>query len=376
MGEGEVAVIIGVPKETKVQEYRIGMVPGGVKQWVDSGHQVLIQRGAGVGSGIPDESYVAMGATLVDSADETWGRADMVVKVKEPIAPEYKYFRDGLVLYTYLHLAAEPELTRALVDAGVTGIAYETIETSDRRLPLLKPMSEIAGRMSVQCGAAALQKESGGMGLLLGGVPGAMRGHVVIIGGGAVGTNAAKMAVGLGARVTILDRDLDRLTYLDDIFAGRVETVYSNAETLTECVKSCDLLVGAVLVAGARAPKLVTRELVSQMKPGAVIVDVSVDQGGCIETCKPTTHENPTYMVDGVVHYCVANMPGAVARTSTYALTNATLHYSGVLAAGVEAALKSDAALRLGLNTYKGKVTHPAVASSLGYDYVDPMELL
>lgn len=369
-------MIVGVPKETKVQEYRVGMVPGGVKQWVDSGHQVLVERGAGLGSGFLDENYVAMGATIVDGAADVWGQSDMIVKVKEPIAPEYGFFRDGLVLYTYLHLAAEPELTQALVDSGVTGIAYETIETADGRLPLLKPMSEIAGRMSIQCGAAALQKESGGMGLLLGGVPGAMRGHVVIIGGGIVGTNAAKMAVGLGARVTILDRDLDRLTYLDDIFGGRVETVYSNPETLATCVKSCDLLVGAVLVTGARAPKLVTRELVAQMKPGAVIVDVSVDQGGCIETCKPTTHENPTYMVDGVVHYCVANMPGAVARTSTYALTNATLHYASVLASGAEQALKNDPVLRLGLNTYGGKVTHPAVATSLGYDYVDPCELL
>jgi alanine dehydrogenase len=352
------------------------MVPGGVKQWTDAGHTALVERSAGVGSGIHDAAYEAMGATIVDTAAEVWNGAEMIVKVKEPIAPEYGYFREGLVLFTYLHLAAEPELTEALIQSGVTGIAYETIETADHRLPLLKPMSEIAGRMSIQCGAAALQKESGGMGLLLGGVPGALRGHVVIIGGGAVGTNAAKMAVGLGARVTILDRDLERLTYLDDIFNGRVETVYSNPETLSEAVKACDLLVGAVLITGARAPKLVTRELVGQMKPGAVIVDVSVDQGGCIETCKPTTHEDPTYMVDGVVHYCVANMPGAVARTSTYALTNATLHYSSVLAQGVEAALERDPALRLGLNTYKGKVTHPAVASSLGYDYADPMELL
>ena len=340
-------MIIGVPKEVKVQEYRVGLVPGGVKSLTDAGHTVLVQRGAGVGSGIPDERYTRMGAEIVDEAADVWGRSDMIVKVKEPIPSEYGFFREGLVLYTYLHLAAVPELTEALLESKVCGIAYETIEDSHGRLPLLKPMSEIAGRMSVQAGAHALQKENGGRGVLLGGVPGTTPGKVAILGGGTVGTNAAKMAVGLGAQVTVLDRNLDRLTYLDDIFAGRITTLYSNPETIEMAVTEADLTIGAVLIAGARAPALVDRAMLGRMKEAAVVVDVAVDQGGCIETCRPTTHEEPTYVVDGVVHYCVANMPGAVARTSTFALNNATMGHAIALAnKGPRAALAADPGLQ------------------------------
>jgi alanine dehydrogenase len=363
-------MIIGVPKEIKNREYRVGLVPGGVRQLVDAGHQVLVETGAGLGSGNPDERYVRAGATIIESAAEVWNRAEMVIKVKEPIPSEYGYFRPGLVLYTYLHLAAVPELAHELVKAGVTGIAYETIEDKKGGLPLLKPMSEIAGRMAVQVGAHCLEKHAGGMGLLLGGVPGTETGHVVILGGGSVGTNAARMAVGMGARVTILDRSLDRLTYLDDIFQGRVSTVYSNPETVEKAALEADLLVGAVLITGARAPRLVTRELVERMRPGSVIVDVSVDQGGCIETCRPTTHENPTFFVGDVLHYCVANMPGAVARTSTYALTNATTAYALQLAnLGVEGAIKRDPGLRPGVNTHAGACTHAAVAEAVNLPY-------
>ncbi|MCB9786871.1 MAG: alanine dehydrogenase [Deltaproteobacteria bacterium] len=370
-------MIVGVPKEIKVQEYRVGVVPGGARQLIDAGHTVLVQRGAGLGSGIEDSEYERMGAEIVDGAEAVWARADMIVKVKEPIPSEYGYFRDGLILYTYLHLAAAEELARALVERGVTSIAYETIETADGRLPLLTPMSAIAGRMAVQVGASSLEKEHGGMGLLLGGVPGTGAGHVVILGGGVVGTNAAKMAAGLGARVTVLDRSLDRLAALDDIFLGRVGTLHSNPETIERAVREADLLIGAVLVAGARAPHLVSASLVSQMRNGSVIVDVSVDQGGCIATCHATTHDAPTYLIDGVVHYCVANMPGAVARTSTFALTNATSTYALALAQrGVEAALSKDPALLRGLNTYRGHCTHQAVAESLDLAWTAPASLL
>ncbi|MCA9515457.1 MAG: alanine dehydrogenase [Myxococcales bacterium] len=366
-------MIVGIPTEIKSQENRVGMVPGGVKQLTAAGHQVLVQRGAGQGSGVPDEDYVRMGARLVDDAAEVWGQADMVVKVKEPIPSEYGHFRKGQILFTYLHLAAVPELGAELLRAGVTGVAYETIEDTHGRLPLLKPMSEIAGKMATQVGAHCLEKHQGGMGLLLGGVAGTKPGHVVVLGGGTVGTNAAKIAVGMGARVTLLDRNLDRLTYLDDVFHGRIMTLHSNPETIEHSVRQADLLVGGVLVAGARAPKLVSEALVREMKPGSVIVDVSVDQGGCIETCHPTTHKDPTYLVGEVVHYCVANMPGAVARTSTYALTNATTEYTLRLAnLGLEAAVAADKGLRLGLNTKNGACTHPAVAEALGYDYVAP----
>lgn len=370
-------MIVGVPKEIKVREYRVGMVPGGVQQLVQAGHEVLVERGAGLGSGIDDDEYVRRGGKIVASAKEVWERSDLIVKVKEPIAPEYDYFREDLCIYTYLHLAAVPELAQALLDKKVTGIAYETIELPNGALPLLKPMSEIAGKMSVQVGATCLEKEHGGMGVLLGGVPGTKPGHVVIIGGGSVGTSAAKIAVGFGARVTLLDRSLDRLTYLDDIFGGRIMTLYSNPETIEHVVLQADLLVGAVLVAGARAPKLVTEDLVRRMKPGAVIVDVSVDQGGCIETARPTTHDEPTYMVGEVVHYCVANMPGAVPRTSTFALNNATLPFVLALAdKGVARALAEDSDLANGLNIHAGRVTYEAVAEALGHPYVSAAEAL
>lgn len=360
-------MIIGVPKEIKTREYRVGLVPGGVQQLVEAGHRVLVEAGAGLGAGIADEAFVRSGAAIVPTAAEVWQRADMVIKVKEPIPSEYGYFRPGLILYTYLHLAAVPELGHELLRSGVTGIAYETIEDRRGQLPLLKPMSEIAGRMSVQVGAHCLEKQAGGMGLLLGGVPGTKPGHVVIIGGGSVGMSAARIAVGMGARVTVIDRSLDRLTYLDDVFLGRVMTLHSNPETIEHAVLQADLLIGAVLVTGARAPRLVSAGLVARMKAGSVIVDVSVDQGGCIETCRPTTHENPTYFVGDVLHYCVANMPGAVSRTSTFALTNATMGYALMLAnLGLEKAIKADPGLRLGVNTFAGHCTHEAVAEALG----------
>lgn len=366
-------MIVGVPKEIKAQENRVGLVPGGIKQLTTSGHTVFVERGAGLGSGIQDEAFVRAGAVMLESAAEVWARADMIVKVKEPIPSEYAYFRDGLIVYTYLHLAAVPELGHELVRKKVTSIAYETIEDRNGLLPLLKPMSEIAGKMSVQVGAHCLEKHQGGMGLLLGGVPGTKPGHVVILGGGTVGTNAAKIAVGMGARVTIIDKNLDRLTYLDDVFLGRAMTMHSNPETIEHAALQADLLIGGVLVTGARAPKLVTEEQVRRMKPGSVIVDVSVDQGGCIETCRPTTHENPTYFVGDVLHYCVANMPGAVARTSTFALTNATTAYALKLAdLGVERAIAADPGLRLGVNSKGGCCTHEAVAHAIGLPYVPP----
>jgi len=369
-------VIIGVPKEIKVQEYRVGLVPAGVKALVDRGHEVYIETGAGLGCGNSDEEYLRWGARILGTADEVWDRAEMIVKVKEPIAPEYPRFKDGQLLYTYFHLAAVPELASPLMETNIASVAYETIELADGSLPLLRPMSEVAGRMAVQVGAACLQKEHGGKGVLLPGVPGVKRGRVTIIGGGIVGTNAAKVAIGMGAKVTILDMDLDRLVYLDDIFGSRAQILYSDSATLLETVTQADLVVGAVLVTGAKAPKLVTRDMLSRMEDGTVVVDVSVDQGGCIETCRPTTHDEPTFVVDGVVHYCVANMPGAVARTSTCALTNATIGYAVKLAdMGVEAAAKAMPEIARGLNTYKGRMVHPAVAEALGYDHT-PIESL
>ncbi|MCX7945126.1 MAG: alanine dehydrogenase [Deltaproteobacteria bacterium] len=363
-------MIIGVPKEIKVKEFRVGMVPAGVKQFVEAGHKVFVQKGAGEGSGISDEQYIAAGAKILDTAKEVWEKADMIVKVKEPQESEYKFFREGLVIYTYFHLAAEPTLTKALLKAKITAIAYETIELEDHSLPLLRPMSEIAGRMSIQVGALSLQKEHEGKGVLLGGVPGVKKAKVTIIGGGTVGTNAAKMAIGLGADVTILDIDLQRLVYLDDIFGSRVQTLYSNPTNIEESVLTSDLVIGAVLVPGARAPILVPESMVKKMSEGSVIVDVAVDQGGCIETVKPTTHENPTFKKHGVVHYCVANMPGAVARTSTFALTNATTSWGLILAnLGVEKAIKRYKPLELGVNCYKGALVYKAVADSLGLEY-------
>ena len=365
-------MIVGVPKEIKVREYRVGMVPGAVKSLVDAGHQVLVEAGAGVGSGLPDADYARAGAQLVSSADEVWKRAEMVVKVKEPIAPEYARMQEGQIVYTYFHLAGvDPELTRVLLKKKVSAVAYETIQLDDGSLPLLRPMSEVAGKMSIQVGAACLEKEHGGKGILLGGVPGVRRGRVAIIGGGVVGTCAAKVAVGMGAEVTILDINQAQLAYLDDVFLGRVTVLSSDPETVARSVREADLVVGGVLIPGGKAPKLVPESLIREMSPGSVVVDVAVDQGGCIETCKPTTHDHPTYVVHGVVHYCVANMPGAVPQTSTFALTNVTRPYAKRIAdQGLVEAVRSDKALARGVNTYGGSVTYEAVARDMGYPYV------
>jgi alanine dehydrogenase len=369
-------VIIGVPKEIKTREYRVGMTPAGVRSLTSRGHKVLVEKSAGEGSGIKDAEYVAAGASIVNSAAEAWG-AEMVVKVKEPLPQEYGFFREGLVLYTYLHLAPEPELTRKLAEKKVSAVAYETIELDDGTLPLLKPMSEVAGRMAVQVGATCLEKEKGGKGVLLGGVPGTRRGRVVILGGGVVGKNAATIAVGMGAQVTVLDVRADTMAYLEDVFGGAVETLYSNEYNIAEAVKRADLVIGGVLVAGARAPKLVTEQLIAQMEPGSVVVDVAVDQGGCIETCRPTTHDHPTFEVHGVVHYCVANMPGAVSHTSTWALTNTTIPYAIKIAEkGLLDAARADKALAKGINVYKGHVTYEAVAQAHKMEYVALSKLL
>jgi len=363
-------VIIGVPKEVKIREYRVGMVPGGVHQLVARGHKVLIEKDAGIGSGIPDDAYLRAGAEVLDSADEVWSRAEMIVKVKEPIEEEYPRFKDGLVLYTYLHLAPVPKLTKVLMNSGVKAVAYETIQLDDGFLPLLKPMSEIAGRMATQVGAGLLEKEHGGRGVLLGGVPGVTPGRVVVVGGGVVGTNAARIAVGLGADVTLMDISLRRLTYLDDIFGGKLKTIFSDPDNIRTAVKNADLVVGAVLIPGAKAPHLVTEAMVKEMPEGAVIVDVAIDQGGCIETAQATTHDNPTIVKHGVIHYGVTNMPGAVARTSTFALTNATIQYAVLIADfGLEEAIKRDRALARGVNVYNGKVTCKPVADSMGVEY-------
>ncbi len=363
-------MIVGVPKEVKTREYRVGMTPAGVRSLTVRGHTVVVERDAGAGSGIRDAEYEAQGARIVSSAADAWG-AEMVVKVKEPLPSEHGYFRKGLVLYTYLHLANEPELTRALARDGVTGIAYETIELEDGSLPLLRPMSEVAGRMAVQVGATCLERERGGKGVLLGGVPGTRRGRVVILGGGVVGRNAATIAVGMGAQVTVIDLRAEAMAYLEDVFGGAIETLYSNPTNIEEMTARADLLIGAVLVTGAAAPKLVTEELVAKMSPGSVIVDVAVDQGGCIETCRPTTHDHPTYEVHGVVHYCVPNMPGAVPQTSTWALTNVTIPYAVRIAdQGFAAAARSDAALLRGVNTLGGHVTYEPVARAHGLEYV------
>ncbi|MCC6649258.1 MAG: alanine dehydrogenase [Polyangiaceae bacterium] len=367
---------IGVPKEIKTREYRVGMTPAGVRQLTSRGHEVWVQRGAGLGSGLRDEQYEAAGARVVGEAPEAWA-ADMVVKVKEPLAAEYGHFREGQILYTYLHLAPEPELTRELMKKQVTAIAYETIELDDGSLPLLKPMSEVAGRMAVQVGATHLEKEHGGKGILLGGVPGTRRGRVVILGGGGVGKNAATIAVGMGAQVTVLDVRAETMAHLEDVFGGAIETLYSNPVNIEESCRRADLVVGAVLVPGAKAPRLVTEGLIGQMEPGTVVVDVAVDQGGCIETCRPTTHDNPTYEVHGVVHYCVANMPGAVSQTSTWALTNTTIRYAESLARqGVVDAMKRDPALAKGMNVYKGHVTYQGVAEAHGLEFVPLAKLL
>ncbi len=368
-------MIVGIPKEIKTREYRVGMTPAGVRSLTSRGHRVLVERGAGEGSGITDAAYEAQGATIVPAASDAWG-AEMVVKVKEPVEAEYGFFRKDLILYTFLHLAAEPTLTGRLVQSGVAGLAYETIQLADGGLPLLKPMSEVAGRMAVQVGATCLEKERGGKGVLLGGVPGTRRGRVAILGGGVVGRNAATIAVGMGAQVTVLDLRAETMAYLEDVFGGAIETLYSNPTNIEDAVTRADLVIGAVLVTGAAAPKLVGRDLVAKMAPGSVIVDVAVDQGGCIETCRPTTHDQPTYVVDGVVHYCVTNMPGAVPHTSTWALTNTTLPYALMLADhGVDAA-KADGALLLGLNTLGGHVTCEPVAGAHHLEYVPAQKVL
>lgn len=357
-------MIIGCPTEIKTRENRVGIIPASVFELKKSGHTVLVQKGAGLGSGITDEHFVAAGAEIVATAADVWGRADIICKVKEPLPPEFPLMREGQILFTYLHLAPEPELTKQLLAKKVAGVAYETIQVGNA-LPLLKPMSEVAGKMAVQVGAWCLEREHGGKGILLGGVPGVPRAKVVVIGGGVVGVNAAKVAVGMGADVTIVDNSLDRLDYLEDIFMERAQTLYSTQHAIAEQVQHADLVIGAVLVAGARAPRLVTRDLLKKMEPGSVIVDVAVDQGGCVETMKVTTHDNPTFVVDGVVHYGVANMPGAVPRTSTFALNHATFPYLRMLAdKGLVEAVKASAPLAKGLNTYKGEVTYKAVAEA------------
>lgn len=368
-------MLIGVPKETKTREYRVGMVPAGVRAHVNAGHKVLVQKGAGVGSSIPDEEYARAGATIIDSAAEVWKRAEMIVKVKEPIAPEYELMQDGQIIYTYFHLAAVPELAKVLVKKKISAVAYETIQADDGSLPLLKPMSEIAGKMAIQVGAACLEKEHGGKGILLGGVPGVRKGRVAIIGGGVVGSSAAKIALGMGAEVTILDVNLNQLTYLDDVFGGRVCTLASDSETISRSVREADLVVGGVLIPGGKAPKLVSEELISQMTPGSVVVDVAVDQGGSVETIRPTSHEHPTYTVDGVIHYAVPNMPGAVPRTSTYALTNVTLNYALKIAnMGWKEAVTKDESLRKGVNIALGKCVYEQVARDLGLPY-EPLKI-
>ncbi len=368
-------MIIGVPTEIKPRENRVGINPGGVSLLVRDGHRVLVQKGAGLGSGIRDEDFEAAGATIVSSAEEAWA-ADMVMKVKEPLPSEYGFFREGLILFTYLHLAPLPELTRELMNKKVRAIAYETIEGPDGGLPLLRPMSEVAGRMSVQVGASSLEKEHGGKGILLGGVPGTRRGRVAILGGGIVGSNAATIAVGMGAHVTVLELDHDRMAYLEDIFRGSIETLYSNPHNIAEAIQWADLIIGAVLVAGARAPKLITRDMLSTIEDGSVIVDVAVDQGGCIETCRPTTHDDPTYVLDGVVHYCVANMPGAVAQTSTFALTNVTLRYARRIARDVVKFASSDPGFAKGINCWDGACTYEAVARDTGVEYTPLAQVL
>ncbi len=363
-------MLVGVPKEIKNHEYRVGLTPSSVRELIHNNHEVIVETRAGEGIGCDDDSYRAIGATIVDSASEIFARAEMVVKVKEPQPTEYTQLREGQLLFTYLHLAPDPEQTRGLVESGCTAIAYETITDARGGLPLLAPMSEVAGRMAIQVGALSLQKAHGGRGVLLGGVPGVLPGKVVVIGGGVVGLNAARMAMGMGADVTILDKSSPRLVYLDDVFGPRLKTQYATQDATEELVLDADLVVGAVLIPGAAAPKLVRREHLSKMKPGAVLVDVAIDQGGCFETSKATTHADPTYIVDGVVHYCVANMPGAVARTSTFALNNATLPFTLALAnKGWKQACKEDAHLLEGLNVHAGRVTYGAVARDLGYEH-------
>lgn len=368
---------IGCPKEIKAQEGRVGLTPAGVDALVRAGHLVFIEKNAGIVSGFTDDEYTSVGAQILNSAKEVYDIADMIIKVKEPLEPEYDLLKEGQILFTYLHLAPDPEQTQALLKKKVTGIAYETVQLADRSLPLLSPMSEVAGRLSIQTGARLLETNCGGRGVLLGGVTGVERANVVIVGGGNVGTNAARMAIGLGANVTVLDISTKRLAYLDDIFGGRIQTLLSNSYNIANAVRQADLVVGCVLIPGAKTPKLVTEEMVKAMKPGSVLIDVAIDQGGSIESIdRITTHSDPYFVKHGVLHYSVANMPGAVPRTSTLALTGATLPYALKIAnLGAEAACKADPALMKGLNTYNGHLTFKAVAEAQGLEYTDPAEL-
>ena len=367
---------IGVAREIKTDEYRVALTPAGARELVQHGHDVLVETTAGDGSSFPDADYERVGARVV-SVDDVWSKSELLLKVKEPIEAEYGRLRDGLVLFTYLHIAADEPLTRALADSGIAAVAYETVETDDRRLPLLAPMSEIAGRLAAQAGAYFLEKPLGGRGLLLGGVPGVAPGRVTVLGGGIVGYNSAIIALGLGAQVTILERSIDRMRYLDEILSGRVSLVMSSSLQVEESVAEADVVIGAVLIPGARAPKLVTRAMLADMKQGAVIVDVAIDQGGCFETARPTTHSNPVYEVDGITHYCVANMPGGVPITSTLALTNATLPYVEAIAEhGLAQAVARDRALARGVNVLDGKITYEAVAEAHDLDYTPLEDLL
>lgn len=364
-------MLIGVPKEIKNHEYRVGLTPAGVKELVRHGHQVLIETLAGAAIGFSDEDYRAAGAQIANEASEVYAKGEMIIKVKEPQAQECAQLRSGQILYAYLHLAPDPQQTAALIQSGCVAIAYETVSDARGGLPLLAPMSEVAGRMAIQAAARALEKSQGGSGVLLGGVPGVAPGNVIVIGGGVVGTQAARMAIGLGADVTILDRSLPRLRDIDETFGGRIKTLFATQDSIEQCLRRADAVIGAVLVPGAAAPKLVSRSMLGLMQPGSVLVDVAIDQGGCFETSHPTTHADPTFVVDGITHYCVANMPGGVARTSTLALTNATLQHAITLAnLGWKAALQQDKHLAQGLNICLGQVTHPAVARDLGYAYV------
>lgn len=367
---------IGIPAEIKKDENRVSMPPNAVSEFVKHGHTVYVQSGAGKGSGFTDDDYLSVGAEIKASAAETWNNAELVIKVKEPQESEYAFMHSDLILFTYLHLAADEQLTHAMLDCGVTGIAYETVEDKEGRLPLLEPMSEVAGRMASQIAAQYLEKHEGGRGVLMGGVPGVAPAHVIVLGGGTVGTNAAKVALGMGARVTLLDIDIERLRYLDEVMHGNFQTLYSNAANIKESIKTADAVIGGVLITGARAPKLITREMLKDMIPGSVIVDVAVDQGGCVETTHPTTHSDPIFFVEDVLHYGVANMPGAVPRTSSFALSNATLRYAMRLANKGLDALKDDQGFLKGLNTYAGKLTYPAVSQAFNLEYTSPAEAM
>ncbi|MDR3411970.1 MAG: alanine dehydrogenase [Formivibrio sp.] len=370
-------MLIGVPKEIKNHEYRVGLTPAGVRELVANGHQVMVEKQAGAAIGFGDDLYAAAGAKMVEAAAEIFATAEMVIKVKEPQPIEYKQLRVGQILYTYLHLAPDPEQTKGLVESGAICIAYETVTDVRGGLPLLAPMSEVAGRMAIQAAAHALEKAQGGSGILLGGVPGVAPGHVTVLGGGVVGINAARIAMGIGADVTLLDKSLPRLKEIDNDFGGRIKTLYSTQDAIEAELKMADAVIGAVLIPGTAAPRLVTRDMLKLMKPGSVLVDVAIDQGGCFETSHATTHQDPTYVVDGVIHYCVANMPGAVARTSTVALTNATLAFALAIAnKGVKRALLEDGHLKNGLNVCRGKVTYEAVARELGYEFVPAADAL